>query len=105
MEVVMRRLVIASLIASCGDPIVDTSYRGEPIWSVEGTINAPEQLDGLELGDEVRASLFWIPNLSQQEQPVMVEQTSLTAEVRFPATFEVRVFEPPALNHFVEFDG
>lgn len=103
----MRRLFALSLLASaCGDPIVDTSYRGEPIWFVEGTINAPDQLDGLRLGDEVRASLFWSPNLNQADQPlVLIEQTSVTAEVRFPATFEVRVFEPPELDHFVTFDG
>jgi hypothetical protein len=104
MEDLMRALALLVLAASCGDPIVDTSYRGEPIWYVEGTISAPDQLDGLDLGDEVRASLFWIPNLSQQEEPVMIEQTSVTAEIRFPATFEVRVFEPPAFQHFVESD-
>jgi hypothetical protein len=98
------RWSLALLVVACGDPIVDTTYRGEPIWTVEGTISAPEQLDGLSLGDEVRASLFWIPNLSAEEQLLFVEQTSVTAEVRFPATFEVRVFEPPALNHFNEFD-
>jgi hypothetical protein len=108
MEALMRiaGVVLAALvIASCGDPIVDTTYRGEPIWTVEGTISAPEQLDGLSLGDEVRASLFWIPNLSAQEQLLFVEQTSVTAEVRFPATFEVRVFEPPTLDHFNQFDS
>ena len=99
-----RMLVLAFLALSCGDPIVDNTYRGEPIWFVEGTINAPDKLDGLSLGDEVRASLFWIPNLSVQDQPVLVEQSSVTAEVRFPATFEVRVFEPPSVTHFVAFD-
>ena len=101
----MRRILFALLSISCGDPILDTAYRGEPIWFAEGTINAPEQLEGLKLGDEVRASLFWIPNLSKDENPVLVEQTSVTAEVRFPATFEVRVFELPALDHYVESDG
>jgi hypothetical protein len=101
----MRLLPLALALISCGDPLVDNTYRGEPIWFVEGTINAPEKLDDdLSLGDDVRASLFWIPNLSVLDQPVLVEQSSVTAEVRFPATFEVRVFEPPDVSHFVNFD-
>ncbi len=101
----MRSLPLLLLLFACGDPIVDTSYRGEPIWYVEGTINAPEQLHGLSLGDEVRASLFWVPNLNPSSPLQLIEQTSVTAEVRFPATFEVRVFEPPSDEHYVVSDG
>jgi hypothetical protein len=96
--------LIPVFLAACGDPLLDDTYRGEPIYVFEGSIVAPDQLDGLELGVDVKAAFFWSPNLSPFEEPDLVEQTSVTAEVRFPATFEVRVFEPPAEEHFVAFD-
>ncbi len=103
-----RQLLGASFLAvvflgkGCGAPLVDVGYRGEPLFEVDGQI---ETFSALEPADEqIRASLFWTTGrfLEEPSAQRLLEQASASTEVRFPATFEIRIFEPPTQRHFIQ---
>lgn len=86
-------------LAACGDALVDADYRGQPIFKLEGQITARRALPEEQLDASFVVSVFWAPT-SGGRVLGLVEQDSLTTSVRFPATFELRVFEPPSDEHF-----
>lgn len=86
-------------IAGCGEPLVDERYRGEPIFTARGQIDA--QATATSFVDGVlRASIFWQTSLEKDGR--LVEQLSLSTRVEFPSTIEVQVFYPPSRAYFVE---
>ncbi len=95
-------LLLLSLLAplGCGDALVNASYRGEPIFVVQGRIESFTAPAGIRFEDyTVLASLFWVTDLDSQG--ALVEQPSVSAQVAFPATIELRVFEAPRPEHFL----
>lgn len=91
-------------VSACGDPLAGTDYRGEPLFKLEGQISTVETLPD-ELRDaEFAVSMFWSPN-DPVETTTLIEQPSVTTTVRFPSTFTLRVFEPPADEHFASTDA
>src|SRR5262245_48048293 len=104
----MRRamVVLGLALSACGDPLVSGDYRGEPIFKLEGQIATIAVLPS-ELRDaDFSISLFWSPLRDPTApDPVLIEQRSVTTTVRFPSTFELRVFQPPAEEHFASSDS
>ncbi len=97
----MRTTVCLGLLslASCGDPLADAAYRGTPIFKLEGQITTVDLLPPELLDATFGVSIFWAPE-GDLTDPRLVEQPSVTTDVRFPSTFELRVFEPPNDLHF-----
>jgi hypothetical protein len=86
---------------ACGDPLVSDGYRGEPLFRFRGRVESYESL-GTET-PILRVSLFWSPRgLTQVPARELREQPSTSVSVSFPATFEVRVFQPPEAEDLVE---
>lgn len=90
------------LTAGCGDPLTDAAYRGAPILKLDGQITTRGLLSADLLDSDFAVSLFWAPDNSA---PKLVEQSSVTTDVRFPSAFELRVFEPPTDTHFGDADA
>lgn len=69
-------------------------YRGEPLFSVPGQVL---QFDSTALsGAPIRVSLFWSPaGETDAATQGLLEQTSVSVAVSFPAAFALHVFEPP----------
>lgn len=102
------------LVASCGDPLLDDGYRGEPLFSLGGKVaSTGEQPD---YDAPLRAGVFWLPYdpttlgaAFAERTPIerldriegvpegagLVEQGAVSLDVRFPGTFEINVFAPP----------
>jgi hypothetical protein len=95
MAILMRRWIVFSLLVSCGDPLVDAEYRGEPLYRFRGIINDYrfEDRGGLE---NYRASIFWTPNGDTFTPPAaMIEQRTVAVANVFPPDVEIIVFNPP----------
>ncbi len=97
-------LWLAAALSACGDPLADTSYRGEPLFKLDGQISTVETLSSELREANFAVSMFWSPN-DPIETTTLIEQPSVTTTVRFPSTFTLRVFEPPAAEHFSSSDA
>jgi len=82
-------------VVGCGDPLVDASYRGEPVaefhgevsWGGDGT--APDA--GL-----VRAALFFAPDLQSVDPAAWTEARGASAPVQgIPSAFNLDIFAYP----------
>ena len=100
----VRLFALLSVLVACGDGIVGTEYRGEPLYSFEGIIltfmdEVPEEeITRVALGWNKSSELnFDLGNLQLQD--------SLSATVRFPSIFEVNVFYPPETELFDGLEG
>ncbi|MCB9653744.1 MAG: hypothetical protein H6729_06400 [Deltaproteobacteria bacterium] len=99
-------LTLALPLSSCGDPLVSSAYRGEPILRLFGKIESVGHgWVGVEDGEEALVSMFWNTDLSTTAAPPLVAQDSVSAALQFPSTFEIRVFDPPTSAHLVASDG
>lgn len=85
--------VALSLTTSCGDPLIEQGFRGEPMLTFEGQIGT-SNADSTS-GEGLRAALFWSPAGDTALTADLVEQPSLSVAVAFPGTFQINVFEPP----------
>ena len=93
-------MLYAAVLAGCGDGLVNSAYRGEPILRLEGALisigpGAPNTGDA-----EILVSVFWNRSINTTP-PDFIEQTSVSTAIRFPQGFELRVFEPPLDEHFL----
>lgn len=91
---------LAALI-SCGDPLVEGDYRGQPLISLSGTIRVNDSLSAEEAAT-VRVALLWI-GAGQQE-----DLTQARSESAFPARYTLDVFTPPparAMRELTDRDG
>ena len=91
-------LMALLMLVACGDALTDARYRGAPIFKIEGQITTRNPLPEELLDANFAVSMFWTPN-EDLGQPMLLEQPSVTTDVRFPSTFELRVFEPPTDEH------
>jgi len=93
---------LAALVAAC-DPIVSGSYRGEPLYVIDGWVQlsvSPETLLGAagDDGPELRVAVLWSQTKgSSFELEGAVEQEVVTTG-SFPARFSVTLYEPPAAD-------
>ena len=81
------------LAPSCGDPLIEQGFRGEPMLTFEGQIGTSNA--GSTSGEALRAALFWSPAGDTALSSDLVEQPALSVAVAFPGTFQINVFEPP----------
>lgn len=93
-----RRVSIALGLGllSCGDPLIEQGFRGEPMLTFTGRIGTATGDAGAS-GD-LRAALFWSPAGTTTLSEVLdelVEQPALSVAVHFPGVFEINIFEPP----------
>lgn len=97
----MRALLFLSILlgASCGEPLVGAEYRGSPIFKLSGQVLARRALPDELLEETFIVSIFWARG-GLVIRPDLSEQRSVTTQVSFPATFELRVFEPPTDDLF-----
>lgn len=81
-------------LAACGDPLVTAAYRGDPIFSVRGTVTKGALDAPPSLSQEV--GVLWL-NLLDDNSNVLVEATP--ADVignDLPVGFDVSVLQPPS---------
>ena len=85
-----------ALVAHCGEPVTDTSYRGVPLFPV--WIDVESQFPpGTH---NVRLSIFWLPEGGDTPVEKWVEQRSASMAIEFPSSFKVRIFHPPSPEHY-----
>ena len=99
----LRKLIpfsLASLAIGCGDPIVDGSYRGDPILLVEGQMQSTTTLPEELRNERFLVSIFWLQSL-QSAEPTVIEQPGVTTELRFPTSVQLRVFRAPQEQHYL----
>lgn len=85
---------VAVTLAACGDALVERGYRGEPLHTFQGQVTTVVGDGTFER--PLRAAVFWSPSGQTVLDDRLVEQSAIAVSVRFPATFEINVFEPPA---------
>lgn len=87
-----------ALLASpigCGEPIVDRQYPGKPLLHVTGVVVDIDMEPTPQY--PLRASLFWSPTGSFNEQSIatMFQDNTVRVDLDLPATFTLTVFNPP----------
>lgn len=80
-------LALVVLGTGCG-PLADGKYYGEPLFSIEGVVQADEELD---VAGEVGVALLW-----SNESVLDAGAQAVLVETRFPARYRLKVFQPPA---------
>lgn len=94
---VLAASVLVLTTAGC-EGIAGNDYRGQPLFSFEGRVDSYVAPTGA--GGPFRVSLFWSPTRSTDVQTApLVEQSSVSVTVTFPATFQLSVFHPPEQQH------
>ena len=91
----------AMALVACSSPLVDSTYRGEPLFTFTGQVL---QVAGFApTGAPVRVSLFWSPSGNTTLGAAdLIEQRAVSVDIAFPATFAIRVFEPPEARHLTD---
>jgi hypothetical protein len=88
----MRALLLLAI--ACGDPLVESGYRGEPLLTFEGLITDMQFSGRIE---QLSLSIFWTrDNVSTTDPDQLIEQSGLSVSTTFPAIFTVRIFNPPS---------
>jgi hypothetical protein len=97
MAILSARLAVICLLATaCGNPLVDGTYLGEPLYSFRGKINDFRFEDQRGL-DRYRASIFW--SLTGETSTIaaeLVEQKSIAISNIFPPDVEIILYNPPS---------
>lgn len=104
----MRRgwgwLAAVAALAACGDPLVDETYRGEPVGALPLEVSSagdPSNYDGLP----VRVALFWSPGGPDSAQDTWVEQPQTSRAAQPLDRFDLLVFEVPPADLLVGATG
>ncbi len=84
--------VFGSLCLSCGDPLTEGQYRGQPLYQFTGQVTS---LGGSLDSTGLRAAIFWSVDGSTNLAGELVEHDGVSVAVRFPGIFEINVFAPP----------
>jgi len=107
----MRRLVSLALVAlaGCGDRLVGSTYPGEPLATISGSmVLTPET----EVEGPVRLALAWYPQWMAAEDPAgggsrapAIVTEDVAAEGTFPVDFRFPVFRPPPATALARIEG
>ena len=84
----------------CGDVLTDASYQGDPVYVVRGQIHSFASSDELDAA-HLRASIFWNTQGDPTKPAQLMEQPSMSAQVEFPSSFAIRIFQRPQTQHWV----
>jgi hypothetical protein len=90
----------ALYLLGCGQPLVDQTYRGAPLFEFEGQLDVQGRFEpGVH---NIRLSIFWLPDGPATVRQDWIEQASASVVVDFPSSFTVKVFEPPKPEHYFQ---
>jgi hypothetical protein len=100
----VKAICLLLTLVGCGDSLVGTEYRGEPLFSFEGIILT--FLDEIPDEETTRVALGWSESsdVSFDLDYLKIENSASTS-VRFPSIFEVNIFYPPQRSLFEELDS
>ncbi|MDQ3338411.1 MAG: hypothetical protein M4D80_24865 [Myxococcota bacterium] len=94
----MRPVLLVCLLTGC-DPLADSGYVGEPMFTLTGTFVAPGKTP-----DVGGLALMWQDSGGAGGPGIVM--TTVPVEVEFPSTFRVSVpLPPPAIVRFAFDDG
>ncbi len=97
-------LLLALLLASACGSVVDPTYAGEPLASLEGQMSVAS---GTSLDGSVRMALAWYPGLLSDDAglPAGPAQAIVTEEVvyetSFPVSYRFNIYRPPPTEALV----
>ena len=99
-------LAFAGLVSSCGDPLVNSDYAGEPLLDIEGplVIEGVGELNGAQ--GTVRLAVFWAkqggfePGAGHTD---FAEQSVSLSDL--PGTYAARIYVPPSPESMLELEG
>ncbi len=94
----MRHLALALALVSCGDPLADGHYLGEPLFSVSGFVHLVipgSAIEGPETEGPLRVAVFWAPARGDSFRLDGATEQAVETTGFFPAKFEVTLYEPP----------
>ena len=81
-------------LIGCG-PLAGGDYYGEPLFEIEGSVQADFQLD---YDGDIGVALLWSNETDLAAQAVLVE-------TRFPARYKLKIFRPPARDSALQVIG
>ncbi len=97
----IRALTMAALLAGCDQPLVDETYRGEPLHHIATTVL--DDHTPAAPNEDVRMALFWSPGGATVRDPDdWVEQPTSGLPVSFPRSVDLYLFDTPGVAHRVE---
>ena len=79
---------MVSTLCACGDPLIDGNYRGEPLFTIRGTITVGEDA-GAFASASTRVAVLWIGARQQELFGQGVSESS------FPAQYELTIYTEP----------
>jgi hypothetical protein len=94
----MRYLALALALVSCGDPLADGHYLGEPLYRLEGWVElelSPDALTANDTQGELRVAVFWAPARGENFRLDIATEQAVETTGFFPAKFEITLYEPP----------
>lgn len=80
--------IVLLTFAGCGDPLIDGNYRGEPLFTIRGTITVGENA-GAYASASTRVAVLWIGARQQELFGQGVSQSS------FPAQYSLTIYSEP----------
>jgi hypothetical protein len=86
------RLLLGLLLAAGCGPLADAEYRGELLFTLEGTVYA--EAGSLSRDADVRVALFWAHGADAREEQAVVVQTAFPARY----TLELYAWPPPEVR-------
>jgi hypothetical protein len=94
----MRRVLFLAALAGCGSPLVDQSFRGAPLWSVQGD----SERGGTVSDQRHMMALFFSSTLDNLDPEQMSELTASTTPLAVPSAFVLNVFRAPSPHQLVQ---
>jgi hypothetical protein len=91
--------VLASATVSCGDSLVDETYRGTPRFTLRGSVGGTsEYVD--EEHPVVSIAVFWSPGGAWMDQnATLLEQLGTSRSAEFYRPFDLKLFDEPGTEH------
>jgi hypothetical protein len=91
--------VLASATVSCGDALVDETYRGAPRFTVRGSVmGTSEYVD--EEHPEVSIAVLWSPRGAWMDrEATLLEQQGTSRLAEYYRPFELHLFDEPGAEH------
>lgn len=84
-------------LVGCG-PLADTTYYGEVLFQIEGTVQADEL--NVDFEGDVGVALLW-----SNESGFDLTAQSVLVETRFPTRYTLKIFRPPGEDTALEMPG